>query len=433
MQTAMGAMPGRPPAGTVPHGSATGGGVGQRRSPPFIDPAFARKDVSMLSKKCAFATSVVFFGYFVFGFIDNMKGAALPGILDETGFGYADGGNIVLSEYFGFVLATVAGGALADALGKKSVLFLAGFALLAGVLGFAASHAFTAFIATFFMVGVGCGAMELGGNNVISAMYGNRKGRYLNLLACFHGVGSTVAPLFVGRMAASELDWRECYRFGAATALAFLALLVFAKLPGREASAEKGRAGFAAFCRTAVRGPMLCLYLGMFAYAATEIGLATWMGDFLMKEKGLPFADASAYLSIYFGCIMFGRFAGSFVVDRLGYGPVVLGCAAASVATLTLGIHGPAACAALLPVTGLFYAVIFPTLTAMATDRAAANQGMALGVLFCSGGVGSMLGPWSTGMLNERFDLGLGMSVNIVFCVLIAAGVFQLIRLERRA
>lgn len=388
----------------------------------------------MRTRKHLFATIVVFFSYFIFGFVDNMKGATLPGLLDETGFGYAGGANIVFSEYFGFVLATLGTGILADLFGKKSVLFVAGFSLLAGVLSYASASALTVFLVTFFLVGIGAGALELGGNDIISDLYGDRKGRYLNLLACSHGVGSTIVPLFVGRMVAAGLSWRDCYRASAVLIVVFLTLSVFVKLPKRDAApAEvKRRVDFRAFFRVAFRGPMLCLYLAMFAYVGAEIGVATWLVDFLMKEKSLSFDRASTYLSLYFGGIMFGRFAGSFIVDRLGYGRAVFGCGAASVVTLSLGIYGPAACAILLPITGLFYAIIFPTLTAMAADRTGENQGMVLGLLFCSGGVGSMLGPWMSGMISDRWNLPLGMSVNILLGILVVLGALGVSRIEKK-
>lgn len=388
----------------------------------------------MRAHKHLFATIVVFFSYFIFGFVDNMKGATLPGLLDETGFGYAGGANIVFSEYFGFVLATLGTGVLADLFGKKSVLFVAGFSLLAGVMSYASASSLAVFLVTFFLVGVGAGSLELSGNDIISDLYGDRKGRYLNLLACSHGVGSTIVPLFVGRMVAAGLTWRDCYRASALLIVVFLALSLFVRLPKRDAApaGEKRRVDLRAFCRIAFRGPMLCLYLAMFAYVGAEIGVATWLVDFLMKEKALSFDRASTYLAIYFGGIMFGRFAGSFVVDRLGYGRVVLGCGAASIVTLFLGIYGPAAFAILLPITGLFYAMVFPTLTAMAADRTGENQGMILGLLFCAGGVGSMLGPWVIGMINARWSLPLGMSVNVLMGVLVVLGTLGVSRIEKK-
>lgn len=363
-------------------------------------------------------TAACFASYFLFGFVDNMKGATLPSILGETGLGYVAGGNIVLAEYGGFVLATLFTGILADVLGRRSVMFIAGIFLVAGIWGYSGAREMFAFVAAFSLVGVGCGALELGGGNIVSDIHGGNRGRYLNLLSCFHGVGSTLAPLYVAWLASAGYGWRVAYRGCLVAVAAFLLLFLFAKYPERRV-AESGGIELRTLLRTVASGRMTLMFLLMFSYVATEICMATWLMDFLIGDKGLSFTAGSAFLSLFFACFMAGRFAGSFVVDRLGHLRVLVFCGMASAVMLAAGIFGPAWLAAALPLAGLFYAVIFPTATAVVSNAVAENRGTVLGLLYCCGGVGGMVGPWLTGMANASVGLKAGMAVNIGFCLVI--------------
>ena len=385
-----------------------------------------------MNRKVVLMTAACFASYFLFGFVDNMKGATLPSILEETGFGYAAGGNIVLAEYGGFVLATLLTGVLADILGRRSVMFIAGLFLVAGIWGYSGAKGMFSFVAAFSLVGVGCGALELGGSNIVSAIHGGNRGRYLNLLSCFHGVGSTLAPLYIAWLASAGFGWRAAYRGCLIAVAAFILLFLFAKDPGTQSARSRGVA-WGALLRSVASRRMALLFVLMFSYVATEICMASWLADFLLKDKGLSFTAGSAFLSLFFACFMAGRFAGSFVVDKLGHLRVLGFCAAVAAVTLAVGIFGPPWLAVSLPLAGLFYAVVFPTATAVVSNDIADNRGTVLGLLFCCGGIGGMLGPWLTGMMNQAIGLKAGMAVNIGFCLVIVACVAALAAGERRA
>ncbi len=63
-----------------------------------------------------------FLSYFLFGFIDNLKGTTIPAILKDVGFNYSKGGTIIFSEYTGFFLATFLRGCLQTCWAKNSLL-----------------------------------------------------------------------------------------------------------------------------------------------------------------------------------------------------------------------------------------------------------------------------------------------------------------------
>ena len=107
----------------------------------------------MLSKASqSTLTKVITFGaflaFFLFGFVDNLKGPILPNLLDELGFSYSLGGTIVLGSYLGFLIATLATGPLADIAGKSVVILVACVCLFVGMMGFSLSSTFWALALT---------------------------------------------------------------------------------------------------------------------------------------------------------------------------------------------------------------------------------------------------------------------------------------------
>ena len=63
------------------------------------------------------------------------------------GLSYSIGGTILLGAYVGFIIATLFTGVIADTVGNKAVLLLAGVLLIFGVLGYSSFSEATGLIA----------------------------------------------------------------------------------------------------------------------------------------------------------------------------------------------------------------------------------------------------------------------------------------------
>ncbi len=375
-----------------------------------------------------------FYAFFIFGFADNMKGATIPALLSDLHLSYSQGGTILLGAYIGFLIATLLTGILADLAGKKAVIFVAGAALLIGIAGYSTFSSFWLLMAAMLVLGVGIGSIELGGNAMIVELHGADRGRFLNLLAVFHGLGSMVAPFYAGQMLADGASWRLVYRLALIPVVLLPAYFLFLRYP-HQRQAPRANGGLQKVWRSAVSSEMACFYLLIGAYCAAEIGIGSWIVEFLQKAKGQSVIASSLYLSLYFGLIMLGRLLGSFVVERAGYFRIMLLAASASILCLTLGVFGPPALAPLVPLTGLFFSVIFPTTTAAVSGRHQENVGTLLGLLFTFAGIGGMVGPWMVGVAGDALGIQPGFGTLISMCVLMVAALTALTRLtaQRKA
>jgi FHS family glucose/mannose:H+ symporter-like MFS transporter len=356
-----------------------------------------------------------FLAFFLFGFADNLKGPTLPALLEDLNFSYSLGGTIVLGSYLGFLVATLSTGPLSDVAGKKVVIFVACGCLLAGIAGYTVSSTFWVLALAMTVVGLGLGSLELGGNLIIVDLHRRDRGRFLNLLAFFHGVGSMVAPLYAGQLLDVGVSWRRIYQSGTLVVLVLFVYFLLVRYP-QTGGSKQNKLDVKALGKSAFTGQMILYYVVIAVYVAAEIGIGAWLVEFLQKAKSQSVMMSSLSLSLFFGAITVGRFVGSFLVERVGYLKSMLGASLASVVCAAVGTFAPSPLAFFLPLTGLFFSIIFPTATAAVSDLHKENVGTILGLLFTFGGVGGMLGPWIIGVLSDWIGIQMGFGMIAVFC-----------------
>lgn len=360
-------------------------------------------------------TTGAFFAFFTFGFTDNIKGPSLPGLLQDLNFSYSQGGGILFGAYLGFVIATLLAGPLSDWVGTRMILCASGVLIALGALGLGSFSTYPLLFGSMLIGGMGAGAIEVGGNGLIVAIHSKAQGRFLNLLATFHGVGSMLAPLFAAWVLGGVGNWRQLYLFS--VPLAVLLALIFLVTPGPTISKSEGHSfDWATLRRTGFSATMLFFYLAIGLYVATELGIANWIVEYLLKNKGIEQATASYYLSGFFAFVMVGRLIGSVVVERVGYLRSVLFATTGALICILIALAAPPAFAFFLSLSGLFCSIIFPTITAAVSRLHTQNTGTILGLLFTAGGIGGTIGPWAIGVASDSLGIQWGFGLNALFC-----------------
>jgi fucose permease len=370
-------------------------------------------------------TAGCFLSFFVFGFTDNLKGPTLPSMLTELGITYGTGGNIFFGEYLGFLIATLITGILADRFGLKSVILLAGVLLGFGVGGYSYFHSAILLSGALFVLGLGLGALELGPNAIIVSLHHERKGLYLNLMAVLHGLGSLVAPLFAGWLLSANISWRLIYRWDIFLIALFVAIFIFLRFPKAE---EKAQLDFRHIPQIAFKGQLPWFYVAIAFYVSIEIGMASWLVTFLQQIRDATVSQSNQALSLFFAMIMIGRLVGGFFVHRVGYLRSILIMTSGGFLCLIGGLYGPKEISFLLPVTGFFLSITFPTLTAAVSDTHTENANTILGMLFTFAGIGGLIGPWFIAWGSDLFGLQIGFSINIIFMLMLLVSVLALKR-----
>ena len=387
-------------------------------------------------------TAGCFLSFFVFGFVDNLKGPLLPELLRNGEYSYRQAGTIVLAGYLGFILASLLTGVMADLVNNRSVLLFAAICLCIGSIGFGTTHSYLGLIGFMGITGVGLGAIELGANGLIVELHSESRGLYLNLLSTFHGFGSLLVPLYAGWLVNAGFPWQQIYASSVLLAVpllvvfwprkgSFSAVVIRQEEPtdiSQEQEQEQGFSYWRALYRDGFTCRMICFYVLIAAYVAIELSVGAWMMEYLQHERNMSVRTSSFYLSSFFVLLMLGRLLGAFVVERVDTLLAVFIAIFSSSICVLLGIFGSESLIVLLPISGFFMSIVFPTVTAAVTKLHVAKTGTILGILFAFGGMGGALGPWTVGFVSDLAGLKIGLASSLAFSVIALGALLSLKR-----
>ena len=383
------------------------------------------------SHKLAIATLVGFFSLFLYGFIDNLKGPTLPLLLEDAGLSYTLGGAIQQGAYFGFLISTLITGVLIQKFSHRKILIIASTCIFLGILSYTISSVFPTLLIAMTIIGIGLGFLDLIGIRLIVDFNPINTGKLLNLSAFFHGFASMLAPLFAGVLIGFGFPWSNVYRSGLIVLAVFIILTIFAPIPEKEGirsitTKNEPQKAVSAFRNKKAWG----YYALIMSYESIEIGIAVWLNEYLQTIGGQSDRISISFLSIFFLCLMLGRLAGSFFVERIGYLKMLLLTSIGVVLCLSFGIFGPAKLIFLLPFSGFFLASIFPTATAAASKDLPTNSDMSFSLFFTFAGLGGMIGSWVVGRIADLTEMRFGFAFLILMAVNITVMTILLMRRE---
>jgi fucose permease len=251
-------------------------------------------------------------------------------------------------------------------------------------------------------------------------------------MAAMHGLGSTAAPLYAGLLLANNQTWRTVYRGDLVLTVPIILLFALLRFPRRNAVEARQPFRWRELGESAFTPPLLLSYFTVLLYVSTEIGIASWLVAYLQDVRGQDVGQSTQALSLFWGLMMIGRLAGSFAVDRIGYLRAILITVLLASSCLAMGLFGPAQMWWLLPISGFFLSIVFPTFTAATASTLHENKNSILGVLFTFAGLGGILGPWLVGIVSNSFGLEVGFGAILLLSSLTAVIVIMLMRLRSR-
>ncbi len=358
---------------------------------------------------------------FVYGFVDNLKGATLPLVLSDLNFNYSQGGAIQQGAYLGFLVAAIAASLLVIGLGHRNVLLISSSFLFIGILCYSLFSSFTVLRASMIAIGLGMGTLDLVGVRLIVDYQSAKKGKYLNLSAFFHGLAAMVAPTFSGIILSNGFSWRGVYHFGIIFVVVFVIFFLFARISriprNHLLMADRYRQVIDSFQDKR----LWIFYVLIICYVAVENGFAVWAIEYLQSARGQSSELSIAFLSAFFFFLMVGRLLGSFIVEKIGYLRILLIASIGATVCITLGMFGRAYFLYCLPLAGFFLSVIFPTTTAAASDDMQGEKDVQFGIFFTLAGLGGIIGSWAIGVIADALGLHIGFAFLILMTLTIMA------------
>lgn len=369
---------------------------------------------------------LTFLMFMMFAMTTDSVGVIIPEVIREFDLSMTAAGAFHYASMTAIAVAGILLGHLADRLGRKATIIL-GLALFAvSSFLFAAGHSFAFFLVLLVVSGSAIGIFKTGALALVGDISSSTREHTatMNTVEGFFAVGAVIGPAIVTRLLAAGLSWKWLYIVAAVICVLLIATALFVKYPKTARTSEEPIDLKRTFVM--MKSPYaLGFSLGIFMYVAVECAVYVWMPTLMAGYAG-SFPLLAAYaISIFFVLRAAGRFLGSAVLARYSWTAVMAVFSFAIFVCFVASIVGGVAYAAiLLPLSGLFMSMIYPTLNSKGIScfHKAEHGAIAGVILFFTCGAAA-LGPLAMGAVSDAFGhVRYGFVLAAVFAGLLFAG-----------
>jgi fucose permease len=348
---------------------------------------------------------LTFFMFMMFAMTTDSVGVVIPEVIKQFRLSMTVAGAFHYATMSGIALAGFFLGYLADKLGRKRTIVLGLVLFAVSSYLFAAGSAFIFFLALLFVSGIAIGIFKTGALALIGDITTSTREHTstMNTVEGFFAVGAIIGPAIVTRLLAGGLSWKWLYIFAATLCAVLIVTASFVRYPQRAGSSEAIdlKRTFAM-----MKNPYALGFSGaIFLYVAVESAVYVWMPTLLASDRA-PSGFITAYaISIFFVLRAAGRFVGSWMLAKLNWAAVTAIFSLAIFACFLLGMLGGVRTAAyLLPFSGIFMSVLYPTINSKGISCfRKAEHGTVAGVILFFTCVAAVVGPLAMGAISDAF------------------------------
>jgi MFS transporter, DHA1 family, quinolone resistance protein len=364
--------------------------------------------------------------FLMFAMTSDAVGSVIPRVLEEYKLSLKAASAFHYAPMIAIAIGALSLGFLADRLGRRRTIVL-GLALY-GVssLLFALGNAFLQFVALLAIAGLGISIFKIGALALIGDISrdNGEHTRLMNTVEGFFGVGAIIGPAIVAVLLSTGFSWKWLYVCAAVICFVLLAVALAARYPAVKAQGTEP-IDLARTLRL-MRDPYaLGFSLLIMLYVAVEVAIYVWMPTYLEAYRGSYEWLPIYALTLFFVLRAAGRFLAIGLLRRFRwnhilavFGLAIFACFGGS---LWLGVE---AGAWLLPVSGLFMSMIYPTLNSKGISGFRPDEhGAVAGVILFFTAVAAAAGPLAMAAVSDAGGgLRNGFALATAFAGLLALG-----------
>jgi len=329
------------------------------------------------TRKGKFGVFIIFMMMFLAPFIENTRGIFIPIFKEDFGVS-----NTIISAMLTVVSimgmgVTLLGGAITEKIGQKRTIFLGILCLISGILMQSQARSFTMFFIGLIPIITGINLYNVAANTIIPIMFAGTSTIAMNLLHFMYGAGSTVSQNTIGLLLDRGITWRNMYVYIALLYTIILLVFKFAKIPNApKVMISEGKG------ENILRNPLLYAFgLALGFYAFAEQGMSLWLTNYLKDNFALRESIGARYIGIFFLVFAVGRLLGGFLVQKAGVLRSVTFSQLIALVLFLGGILLGEEYIIIISISGLFFAIIYPSLLSMVTGIFRERPGYATGIV----------------------------------------------------
>ncbi len=351
--------------------------------------------------------ALTFLMFMMFAMTTDSVGIIIPEIIKTFKLGLTAAGTFQYSTMTGIALAGIFVGGLADTFGRKRTI-LAGLALFAiSSYLVALGTSFVYFSVLLGIGGIGIGVFKTGALALIGDLARSTKEHtsLMNTVEGFFGVGSIIGPAILSGLLETGASWKGLYVLAGTMCVLLIVIAMRASYPQTVKPAGNVEPSSGLWHSiAAVQNPYaLAFSMGCFLYVATEAAIYVWLPTLLADYKGSAAALVTYSISIFFVLRAAGRFIGAWMLKRFYwtsvlalFSGVILICFVASAA------GGAGVAVYLLPASGLFMSVIYPSVNSKGISCFPKSEhGAIAGVILFFTCLSAVVGPLAMGAVSD--------------------------------
>jgi fucose permease len=246
----------------------------------------------------------------------------------------------------------------------------------------------------------------------------------MNTVEGFFAVGAIAGPAIVATLVAAGTSWKWLYVIAAIICVVLIAIASRVDYPQARSAAQK-RASLGQMLEV-MKDPLALGFSSLvILYVTVEAAIYVWMPTYLLDYEG-SFAWLALYaLTIFFVLRAAGRFLGAWLLGLVPW-TVVLALFSCAIFLCFLGslLWGVDIAAWLLPLSGLFMSIMYPTLNSKGISCFPKSQhGAAAGVILFFTAAAAAIGPLAmAAVIDANHSTRSGYVLATVFAFLLFVG-----------
>jgi len=370
---------------------------------------------------------LTFLMFMMFAMTTDSVGEIIPEIQKEFGVNMTVAG---LMHYIPMICIALAGvflGFLADRLGRK-VTIIIGLALYAvNSYLYIVANTYGFILSLMAIGGLAIGVFKTGALALVGDISTSTKQHTstMNTLEGFFAVGAIIGPFIVANFISKGIKWQYLYVVAGSLCILLIFMALIAKYPQTKKTTEDpiNLAGTLSMLKDSYA---IGFSMAAFLYVAVECAVYVWMPTLIANYEGNLILIATYALTIFFILRAGGRFLGAWLMSYFNWS-VVLTIVSFLIFLCFLGsvIGGIGMAVVLLPLSGLFMSVIYPTINSKGISCfPKTKHGSIAGIILFFTATGAALGPLAMGGVSDVFDgdAKYGFILATVFAALLCAG-----------
>ena len=374
---------------------------------------------------------LTFLMFMMFAMSTDAVGVIIPEVMKQFNLSLTSAGLMHYTPMIAIAFSGIFLGFLADRIGRKKTIII-GLALYAiNSYLFIAGNTFGFFLSLMIIAGFAIGVFKTGALALIGDISKStvEHTSTMNTVEGFFGVGAIIGPFIVSYFLSVGVDWKFLYVVVGTLCVILIIMSLLIKYPATIKSAKETVSLKSAL--VLVKDPYaLGFSIAIFLYVAVECAIYVWMPTLIKGyEGGIVFLTTYA-LAIFFLLRAAGRFLGSWLMAKFNWAVVLtIFCFLILVCFVGSVVGGVGLAVILLPLSGLFMSVVYPTLNSKGISCfPKAKHGSIAGIILFFTAAGAALGPLAMGAVSDMF--GHNVKYGFVLATVFAGLLFLVVLLN---